>query len=80
MRTTDEYAVERAQDPLGPKTSRPPPIDWEVRLTLEHPPHSTVLVPSNLHLFGPLKEALRGRRLASGTEVWYTVQMLLPGT
>jgi hypothetical protein len=34
-------------------------LKWEV---MEHPAHSPDLVPSDFHLFGPLKEALRGRR------------------
>jgi histone-lysine N-methyltransferase SETMAR len=28
---------------------------------MEHPPYSPDLVPSNFHVFGPMKEALRGR-------------------
>lgn len=36
---------------------------------LEHPPYSPDLVPSYYHLFGPLKEALWGRRFASDKEV-----------
>ena len=33
------------------------------------PPYSPDLAPSDYHLFGPLKEALRGRRFTSGQEV-----------
>ena len=33
-------------------------LDWEV---LEHPAYSPDLAPSDFHLFGPLKNALRGR-------------------
>jgi hypothetical protein len=29
-----------------------------------HPPYSPDLAPSDFHLFGPLKDALRGRRFA----------------
>lgn len=36
---------------------------------LEHPPYSPDLAPSDFHLFGPLKEALRGRRFSSDEEV-----------
>ena len=36
---------------------------------LAHPPYSPDLVPSDYHLFGPLKEALRGRRFASDQEL-----------
>ena len=33
------------------------------------PPYSPDLSPSDYHLFGPLKEALRGRLFTSGQEV-----------
>jgi hypothetical protein len=52
--------------------SCPPTIDtiqqlnWEV---LEHPAHSADLAPSDFHLFGPLKDALRGHRFANDDEV-----------
>ena len=36
---------------------------------LEHPPYSPDLAPSDFHMFGPLKEALRGRRFATDEEV-----------
>jgi len=36
---------------------------------LEHPAYSPDLTPSDCHLFGPLKEALRGRRFTSDEEV-----------
>ena len=36
---------------------------------MAHPPYSPELAPSDYHLFGPLKEALRGRRFISGQEV-----------
>jgi len=36
---------------------------------LQHPPYSPDLAPSDYHIFGPLKEALRGRRFASDEEV-----------
>jgi [histone H3]-lysine36 N-dimethyltransferase SETMAR len=32
---------------------------------LDHPPYSPDLAPSDYHLFGPLKESLRGRRFTS---------------
>ena len=32
---------------------------------LEHPAYSSDLAPSDYHLFGPLKDALRGRRFTS---------------
>jgi histone-lysine N-methyltransferase SETMAR len=32
---------------------------------MAHPPYSPDLAPSDYHLFGPLKEALRGRRFTS---------------
>jgi len=41
-------------------------LNWEV---LEHPAHSPDLAPSDFHLFGPLKNALRGRRFADDDEV-----------
>jgi hypothetical protein len=36
---------------------------------MAHPPYSPELVPSDYHSFGPLKEALRGRRFTSDQEV-----------
>lgn len=36
---------------------------------LAHPPYSPDLAPSDYHLFGPLKEALRGRRFTSEQEL-----------
>jgi hypothetical protein len=36
---------------------------------LEHPAYSPDLAPSDYHLFGPLKNALRGRRFYTGKEV-----------
>jgi histone-lysine N-methyltransferase SETMAR len=39
---------------------------WE---TLEYPPYSPDLSPSDYHLFGPLKEALGGHRFQSDNEV-----------
>ena len=41
-------------------------LNWEV---LEHPAYSSDLAPSDFHLFGPLKNALRGRRFAADDEV-----------
>ena len=45
-----------------------------------HPPYSPDIAPSDYHLFGPLKEALRGRRFTSDQEMkeavhaWLAVQ------
>jgi len=36
---------------------------------LQHPPYSPDLAPSDYHIFGPLKEALRSRRFTSDEEV-----------
>ena len=36
---------------------------------MEHPPYSPDLAPSDFHLFGPLKEELRGRHFSSDQEV-----------
>jgi histone-lysine N-methyltransferase SETMAR len=41
-------------------------LKWEV---LEHPAYSPDLAPSDFHLFGPLKNALRGRQFAADDEV-----------
>jgi hypothetical protein len=41
-------------------------LNFEV---LEHPPDSPDLAPSDYHLFGPLKDALRGRHFASDEDV-----------
>jgi len=44
---------------------------------LEHPAYSPDLAPSDFHLFGPLKNALRGRRFAADDEVKEAVHDLL---
>ena len=44
---------------------------------LAHPPYSPDLAPSDYHLFGPLKEALRGRRFTSNQELKEAVQAWL---
>jgi histone-lysine N-methyltransferase SETMAR len=36
---------------------------------LEHPAYSPDLAPCDYHLFGPLKDALRGRRFSTDKEV-----------
>jgi histone-lysine N-methyltransferase SETMAR len=36
---------------------------------LKHPPYSPELAPSDFHLFGPLKEHLRGQKFAGDNEV-----------
>jgi histone-lysine N-methyltransferase SETMAR len=41
---------------------------------LEHPPYSPDLGPSDFHMLGPMKEALRGRRFSSNEEVIGVVQ------
>lgn len=41
-------------------------MGWEV---LPHPPYSPDLAPSDFHLFGPLKEALRGKRFQDNEDV-----------
>jgi histone-lysine N-methyltransferase SETMAR len=41
-------------------------LNWEV---LEHPAYSPDLAPLDFHLFGPLKNAPRGRRFAADDEV-----------
>ena len=37
--------------------------------TILHPPYSPDLAPSNFHLFGPLKESLRGQHFSTDEEV-----------
>ena len=37
--------------------------------TISHPPYSPDLTPSDFHLFGPLKESLRGRYFSNDEEV-----------
>ena len=44
---------------------------------LQHSPYSLYLVPSDYHIFGPLKEALRGRRFTSDEEVKEAVRTWL---
>jgi hypothetical protein len=41
---------------------------------MEHPPCSPHITPSDFHMFGPMKEALRGRRFSSNEKVIGTVQ------
>jgi histone-lysine N-methyltransferase SETMAR len=40
---------------------------------LKHPPCSPDLAPSDCHLFGPLKDVLRGRHSSSNQDVTYAV-------
>jgi hypothetical protein len=44
---------------------------------MEHPPYRPYLAPSDFHMFGPIKEALRGRRFSSDEEIIGAVQNLL---
>ena len=46
-------------------------FQWEV---LHHPPYSPKLSPCNFHVFGPLKEALKGRRFTDNDKVQETVE------
>ena len=47
---------------------------------LKHPAYSPDLAPSDFHLFGPLKEHLRGQRFADDNEVMSVVQTWLLAT
>jgi len=47
---------------------------------LKHPPYSPDLVPSDSHLFGPMKEHLRGHKFADDDEVMEAVQSWLKAT
>jgi len=47
---------------------------WTV---LPHPPHSTDLAPWDFHLFGPLKDTLRGTRFEDDKSVIRTVRTWL---
>lgn len=49
-------------------------LGWEI---LPHPPYSPDLAPSDYHMFGPLKEALRGKKFRSNEEVKIQVQTWL---
>ncbi|GFS84482.1 putative transposase [Nephila pilipes] len=51
--------------------------DRRIRLWLELRPYSPVLAPSDFHLFGLLKDALRGCRFASDMDVRVAVQKWL---
>ena len=44
---------------------------------LAHPPYSPDLAPPDYHLFGPLKEALSGRRFTSDQELKEAVHVWL---
>ena len=44
---------------------------------LAHPPYSPDLAPSDYHLFGPLQEALRGRRFTTDQELKEAVHVWL---
>ena len=46
---------------------------------LPHPPYSPDLAPSDLHMFGPLKEAMGGKKFHSDEEVRHTVHEWLRG-
>jgi len=47
---------------------------------LKHPPYSPDLAPSDFHLFGPMKEHLRGHKFADDDEVMEAVQSWLKAT
>jgi len=47
---------------------------------LKHPPYSSDLEPSDFHLFGPMKEHLRGHKLADDDKVMEAVQSWLKAT
>jgi len=49
-------------------------LKWEA---MEHPAHSPDLAPSDFHLFGPLKNALRGRRFSCDDDVKASVRQWL---
>jgi hypothetical protein len=49
-------------------------LKWEA---MEHPAYSPDLAPSDFHLFGPLKEALRGRRFSGDDDVKAAVHQWL---
>jgi len=49
-------------------------LKWEA---IEHPAYSPDLAPSDFHLFGQLKEALRGRRLSCDDDVKAAVHQWL---
>ena len=42
--------------------------------TVTHPPYSPDLAPSDYHLFGPLKEGVRGQHFTSDQEVKHAVR------
>jgi histone-lysine N-methyltransferase SETMAR len=44
---------------------------------LPHPPYSPDLAPSDFHLFGPLKDALRGTRFEDDESVIHAVRTWL---
>ncbi|PNF16850.1 hypothetical protein B7P43_G06769 [Cryptotermes secundus] len=44
---------------------------------LERPAYSPYLAPSDCHLSGPIKDALRGRRFSTDKEVWEAVDKWL---
>ena len=47
---------------------------------LKHPPYSPDLAPLDFHLFGPLKEHLRGQKFADDNEVMEEVRSWLKAT
>ena len=47
------------------------------RTTLPQHPYSPDLAPSNYHLFGPMKEGLRGKHYSSNEEGKYVVKKWL---
>ena len=44
---------------------------------LKHPPYSLNVAPSDFHLFGPMKEHLRGQKFADDSEILEAVQSWL---
>jgi histone-lysine N-methyltransferase SETMAR len=46
---------------------------------LQHPPYSPDLAPSDYHVFGPMKDALRGRKFGNDDEIKEAVHSWLKG-
>jgi hypothetical protein len=47
---------------------------------MKHPPYIPELAPSDFHLFGPMKEHLRGQKFADDNDVMEVVQSWLKAT
>jgi hypothetical protein len=73
-RPTSPVAKKFKSQPSAGKIMRTVFWDMEGAILIFFTPKSPDLSPSDFHMFGPMKEALRGRRFSSDEEITRVVQ------